>query len=178
VAAHDPCVTGDFVQLMTEYQGRLYGYILTLSGDPDVANDVLQEANIVLWKAWKQFEPGSNFKAWAFRIAHFQFMAYRQKKIRDKVLYSDDLLSTLAYEAREVDESYEQRAAALERCLARMPARSREAIQLRYADETRVSDMAEKLQRNENAVHQILFRARKWLIECVQRDANTEMLNG
>lgn len=173
MAVYGSGVTDDFVELMTQYQGRLYGYILSLAGDPDAANDVLQEANIVLWKQWNQFEPGTNFKAWAFRIAHFQFMAYRQKKLRDKVLYSDDLLAMLACEAKEVDESYEQRAAVLESCLARMSARSREAIQLRYADEARVSDMAKTLHRNENAVYQILFRARQWLIECVQKNTQT-----
>ena len=94
------------------------------------------------------FKPGSNFKAWAFRIAHFQFMAYRQQQLRDKTLFSDDLLATLASEARDVDERHEERAAALERCLERMPARSREAIRLRYADELKVSDMAEKLHRS------------------------------
>src|SRR5215470_3243109 len=127
MAGESTGANSDFVELMTQYQGRLYGYVLSLSGDPDAANDVLQEANIVLWKQWNQFKPGSNFKAWAFRIAHFQFMAYRQKKIRDKVLFSDDLLSMLACEAKEVDECYEERAAVLEKCLARMPARSREA---------------------------------------------------
>ncbi len=174
MAVYDPGVTRDFVELMTQYQGRLYGYILSLSGDPDAANDVLQEANIVLWKQWNQFKPGSNFKAWAFRIAHFQYMAHRQKKIRDKVLYSDELLSMLACEAKEVDETHEQRATALEKCLAQMPARSREAIRLRYSDEAKVCDMAQKLNRNENTIYQILFRARKWLIDCVQRDVNPE----
>jgi len=170
----EPGATRDFVDLMTQHQGRLYGYVLTLSADPDAANDVLQEANIVLWKQWRQFKPGSNFKAWAFRIAHFQFMAYRQKQLRDKTLFSDDLLSTLATEAKEVDERHEERAAALERCLERMPPRSREAIRLRYADELTVVDIAHKLQRNANAVYQILFRARQWLNQCVQKDALTE----
>ncbi len=174
MATQDSTVTRDFVELMTQYQGRLYGYLLMLSGDPDAANDVLQEANIVLWKHWDQFEPGSNFKAWSFRIAHFQFMAYRQRMIRDKVLYSDDLLSQLAWEAKEVDESHEQRAAALEKCLALMPSRSREAIRLRYSDEVKVCDMAHQLGCNANSVYQILFRARKWLIECVQKDVKTE----
>ena len=86
----------DFVELMTEFQGRLFGYIMTLTGDPDAANDILQEANVVLWKQSQQFELGTNFKAWAFRIAHFQFMAYRQRRLREKVLYSDDLLATLS----------------------------------------------------------------------------------
>jgi RNA polymerase sigma-70 factor, ECF subfamily len=161
---------------MTQYQGRLYGYILSLSADPNVANDVLQEANVVLWKQWRQFEPGSNFKAWAFRIAHFQYMAFRQKRLRDKTLFSDELLATIASEAKEVDERHEERAAALERCLERMPSRSREAIRLRYADDLNVSDIAQKLNRNANAVYQILFRARQWLIACVNKDVVTESL--
>jgi RNA polymerase sigma-70 factor (ECF subfamily) len=174
MTAYEPGATRDFVDLMTQHQGRLYGYVLTLSADPDAANDVLQEANIVLWKQWRQFQPGSNFTAWAFRIAHFQFMAYRQRQLRDKTLFSDDLLATLASEARDVDERHAERAAALERCLERMPARSREAIRLRYADELKVTDMVEILHRNANAVYQILFRARQWLIECVQKDGLTD----
>jgi RNA polymerase sigma-70 factor (ECF subfamily) len=172
--AYEPGATRDFVDLMTQHQGRLYGYLLSLSADPDAANDILQEANIVLWKQWQQFQPGSNFTAWAFRVAHFQFMAYRQRQLRDKTLFSDELLATLASEAREIDEWHEERSAALEKCLERMPDRSREAIRMRYADELKVSDMAEILQRSANAVSQILFRARQWLIECVQKDCVTD----
>jgi RNA polymerase sigma-70 factor (ECF subfamily) len=175
MAANETGATRDFVDLMTQHQGRLYGYVLSLSGDPDAANDVLQEANVVLWKQSSQFELGSNFKAWAFRIAHFQFMAYRQKLLRDKVLFSDDLLSLLASEAKEIDESHEQRAAALQKCLELMPARSREAIRLRYADEMNVGQMADRLHRSANAIYQILYRARQWLIECVQKDIPVEI---
>jgi RNA polymerase sigma-70 factor, ECF subfamily len=174
MAVYEPGPTSDFVELMTLHQGRLYGYVLTLLGDPNVANDVLQEANVVLWKQWRQFQPGSNFTAWAFRIAHFQFMAYRQRQLRDKTLFSNDLLATLASEVRDIDERYEARAAALEKCLERMPARSREAIRLRYVDELKVSEMVEALHRSANAVYQILFRARQWLIECVQNDGHTD----
>src|SRR3954462_5218208 len=144
MTADNSDATHDFVELMTQHQGRLYGYLLSLSGDPDAANDVLQEANIVLWKQSGQFEPGSNFTAWAFRIAHFQFMAYRQKRLRDKVLFSDELLSVLATEAKEIDETHELRAIALQKCLELMPARSREAIRLRYADELKVGEMVNK----------------------------------
>lgn len=172
--AREPGATSDFVELMTQHQGRLYGYLLSLSADPDAANDILQEANIVLWKQWRQFQTGSNFTAWAFRIAHFQFMAYRQRQLRDKTLFNDDLLATLAGEAREVDQWHDERSAALEKCLERMPDRSREAIRLRYADELKIADMAEVLERSANAVYQILFRARQWLIECVQKDGLTD----
>ena len=52
-----------FVRLMTAHQGRLFGYILSLLGDIDQANDVLQEANMVLWRNAAEFQPGSNFRA-------------------------------------------------------------------------------------------------------------------
>ncbi len=48
-----------FVQLMTEHQGRLFAYILSLLGDPDQANDVRQEANLVLWRSAGEFFSGN-----------------------------------------------------------------------------------------------------------------------
>jgi RNA polymerase sigma-70 factor (ECF subfamily) len=101
-------------------------------------------------------------------------MAYRQKRLRDKVLFSDALLASLASEAIAVDDKHEERAAALEKCLELLPTRSRTAIRLRYTDELNVGEMARQLGRNVNAVYQLLFRARQTLIECVQKSASTE----
>jgi RNA polymerase sigma-70 factor, ECF subfamily len=165
----------ELVTLMTEYQGRLYVYILSLIGDANAANDVLQETNVVLWKESRQFEPGTNFKAWAFRIAHFQCMAHRQRRLRDRIIFSDEVVAALAVEAKELDDTYEERASALGRCLEKIHARSREALRLRYAEELAVKDMAEKMNRTSNAISQLLFRARHWLIECVKRGDQAEV---
>jgi RNA polymerase sigma-70 factor, ECF subfamily len=164
----------DLVALMTQFQGRLYAYILSLVCDVNAANDVLQETNIVLWKESRQFVPGTNFKAWSFRIAHFQCMAFRQRQLRDKVIFSDEVVAALATESKELDDRFEERAAALERCLAQIQPRAREALQLRYVDDLPVNDMARKMQRTPNAVSQLLFRARQWLIECVKGEAGAE----
>jgi RNA polymerase sigma-70 factor (ECF subfamily) len=165
----------DLVDLMTQYQGRLYAYILTLLGNADAANDVLQETNVVLWKESRQFVPGTNFKAWSFRVAHFQCMAYRQRQIRNKVVFNDDVVASLAIESKEIDDRYEERACALERCLAQIQPRSREALRLRYAEGLAVNDMAKQMNRTPNAISQLLFRARQWLIECVKKDVGTEV---
>ena len=102
-----------FVELMTHYQGHLYGYALSLTADPGAANDLLQDTNVVLWQNWREFEPGTNFKAWSFRIAHFQFMALRQRRLRDRLCFSEGLVAAIAVEAKELDETYEQRVASL-----------------------------------------------------------------
>ena len=116
----------EFVRLMTEHQGRLFAYILSLLGDPDAANDVLQETNVVLWRDNKEFRLGTNFKAWAFRVAHFQVMAWRQRQIRDRLVFEDDLLEAVAFAARDMDETFDARQKLLQGCLEKLAPNHRE----------------------------------------------------
>lgn len=99
----------EFLQLITEFQGRLFGFVLAMLGDVDQANEVLQETNLVLWRKSDEFEPGSDFKAWSFRIAHFQVMAFRQRQIRDRLVFSDEVIEQFSRDAAAQDEAYEQR---------------------------------------------------------------------
>ncbi|HEX6963940.1 MAG TPA: sigma factor-like helix-turn-helix DNA-binding protein, partial [Lacipirellula sp.] len=59
--------------------------------------------------------------------------------------------------------------------LEQIHSRSREAIRLRYAEELAVKDVAEHMNRTSNAVSQLLFRARQWLIECVKREGHVQV---
>ena len=161
----------DFLRLMTEFQGRLFGYIFSLLGDPDRANDVLQETNVVLWRDSKEFVPGSNFKAWAFRVAHFQVMAFRQKQIRDKLVFEDDLLEAVAFGAREADESFDGRRERLTGCLEKLSAPVREMLRRRYAEGQSLQEIAQERGMTSNAVTQALFRIRQTLVQCVARYA-------
>ncbi|MCA9259755.1 MAG: RNA polymerase subunit sigma, partial [Planctomycetales bacterium] len=93
-----------FAELMTQHQASLYAYLLSLTANSDIANDVLQETNVVLWREWRQYEPGTRFGAWARRIAHFQFMTFRQKQLRDRVFFDDDVVASLAVAGKQVDD--------------------------------------------------------------------------
>jgi RNA polymerase sigma-70 factor (ECF subfamily) len=161
----------EFVRLMTEHQGRLFAYILSLLGDPDAANDVLQEANIVLWRDSREFRPGTNFKAWAFRIAHFQVMAWRQRQIRDRLVFEDDMLEVLAFAARDADNAFDARQQLLTGCLEKLTPVHREMIRKRYAEGTPLQSIADERGMTANAVMQALFRIRQSLMHCVARFA-------
>lgn len=49
------------MQLLTSHQQTLYAYIRTLLPEADVASDVLQETNLMLWQRAGEFSPGSDF---------------------------------------------------------------------------------------------------------------------
>ena len=160
----------EFVELISSFQGRLYGFILSMMGDPDQANDVLQETNIVLWKKSGEFSFGTSFKSWSFRVASFQVMAYRQKKLRDRLVFDDSLFSSIIAESQEIDELFTAKQKALDSCIQKLNDRHRELIDLRYCQGTSVKRIAEELNQKANAITQTLFRARKNLIDCVKRN--------
>jgi len=66
----------EFVQLLTAHQRSLYLYIITLLPNPADVDDVLQSTNMVLWSKADEFVPGTDFGAWARRVAHFEVLAF------------------------------------------------------------------------------------------------------
>lgn len=157
----------ELVPLITEFQGRLYGFLLSILGNPDQANEVLQETNLIMWKKSEEFQIGTNFKAWSFRIASLQAMAYRQKQMRDKHVFDEDLFVDMVQEATKLDCDHE--IDALQECMATLPPKQNEMIQLRYLDRMSIKDVAKKLEKKENAIMQTLYRIRNQLSECIDR---------
>src|SRR5215212_3872657 len=94
----------EFVQLLTGEQSRLFGYIVTLLGDVNDASNVLQQANMVLWRKANEFKLGTNFHVWAKKTAYYQTLAYLRDRKRDKLVFDDELLEQLASRPDEVDE--------------------------------------------------------------------------
>ncbi|MCU0779534.1 MAG: hypothetical protein MUF04_00370 [Akkermansiaceae bacterium] len=99
----------EFVRLLTEHQWAIRGFIPSLMpGSPDIG-DVLQETNLVMWKKRSQFAPGSNFMAWASRIARYEVLHHRDRMRKHHSLpFSDELIHVLA-ERGESAPSQERR---------------------------------------------------------------------
>lgn len=165
----------EFVDLMAEYQGRLYGYILSLTGNPNSSNDILQETNMVLWRKSSEFERGTNFKAWSFRIANFQVMAFQQKKYRDRHVYDESLFEDMTKEAEEIDEFYNARLKALEICLETLNDEDREILDLRYGQNKQVKELAVIMNKKANSLTQIILRLRKKLMACIKQRTSQEL---
>ena len=64
----------EFVRRLTSCQPRLYAYIMTLVLDSHQADDVLQQANLVIWEKLDEFLGCENFDALACRVAYYQLI--------------------------------------------------------------------------------------------------------
>jgi RNA polymerase sigma-70 factor (ECF subfamily) len=169
-----PMATAEFIKLLTANQSRVYAYILSLVFDPDQADDVLQQTNTILWEKATEFEMGTNYIAWSFRIAYFQVLAHRKKMQRDRLIFDDDLLLDIARVADQGDETFETRQRLMRVCLERLNERQRDIVRRRYSVGANVEKISTDVGRSITAVKQILFRARRNLINCVNVNMATE----
>ena len=158
-----------FVRNLTNCQPALYAFILSLLPNRDDANDVLQDANLVMWRRSAEFTEGTNFLAWAYKIARFKVLSHHRDHHRSRHIFDDTLLTQLADEAQRRVGDLEGVAALLDDCMDELPSPQRELVRERYAPGSSVREMAERLGQSASAISVTLSRIRHTLMECVHR---------
>jgi len=79
-----PAPTGphaEFAASCLPHQPELFGVAMRICRNPDTAKDLVQETLLRAMVAWSSFEPGSNLRAWLFRILTNAFInGYRKRR--------------------------------------------------------------------------------------------------
>jgi RNA polymerase sigma-70 factor, ECF subfamily len=161
-----------FMALYSGHQRRLYLYTMTLLPASVDAEDVLQEANLVLWRKFDQYQPQTNFFAWACQIIRYEVLKYREKRARAAQLLDPDVFERLAEVAisqvEHVDESHRR---ALVDCMEQLSDGDRDLMHRRYREAMEVRMIAAAMNRSANAVSKSLGRIRRLLLECINNDS-------
>lgn len=160
----------EYLSLLNAHRGAVYGYILSIHPDRMAAQDILQETFIVLWKKRGDFLLGTNFKAWAFRFAHFQVLAHlRRVKHKSWLVFEEGLVDIIAQEAEDTSDEFEQRRIALKRCLKRLREEDLWLIRAFYEWRLPLAEIGTKINRTPAALKQAMFRIRLTLRTCIER---------
>jgi RNA polymerase sigma-70 factor (ECF subfamily) len=120
-----------FARLFSGHARRIYGFAMTLVFNHHDAEEVFQNTSVVLWNKFGEFTPGSNFFAWASRIAYFEVLSLMKQRRRSRT-FSDEALELLANEATALSDQSTDRYEALEECLGHLTAPDRALLQERY----------------------------------------------
>ena len=81
----------EFVRLFTTVQRPLYMTILPMVHSPADAEEVLQEANVVILSKWAQFHAGTNFLAWASANTNQEIIQFNKNIFKNFNLIDDYL---------------------------------------------------------------------------------------
>ena len=165
----DPNSPVESIKQISLHQATLLAYILTLHPNRSEAQDILQETNVVLWQKIGVFREGTNFKAWAFRIAYLQTLAHFKRIQRGNWLgFTPELIETLADEAEPHLADFEQRHHALRYCIEKLREKDREIVSAHYETELPLAAVSAKLGHSVGALKQVLFRVRRTLRTCIE----------
>jgi RNA polymerase sigma-70 factor, ECF subfamily len=162
-----------YMQQVIAWQPRLYAFVLSLTGNPNEADDVLQNANMALLQKEGAFRPGADFSAWAMQIAFYEVQRQRDRLGRERRRFDDALLDRLAAKWEPFESEPGVELQLLRRCMSLLSEHEREMLVLRYDGDT-VRAIAERCGRPAGSISQTLYRIRMKLAECIKRALRAE----
>lgn len=145
----------------------LYGFALRLTRNPDDASDLVQESYLRALRGFAGFTPGTNARAWLFRILYSVFANDHRHRRRRPAVAMEDLepqferLALDSWRARG-RTSFEDRAA-LEDAIARLDEDFRAAVLLVDVEGLTYDEAAAALGCPVGTVRSRLSRARRAL---------------
>jgi RNA polymerase sigma-70 factor (ECF subfamily) len=136
-------------RLIEQYQQRLYRYLLFLTGNPSLAEDLFQETWIRVLERGSQYNGKSKFESWLFAIArNLVIDASRRKKIssledlgdpESNALYDPPDQRTSSVLQMLVTRESEQ---SVQLSLLKIPPYYREVLLLRFSEELGLEEIA------------------------------------
>lgn len=153
-------------QLFVRHQSAVRAFAIALTGDFAAADDVVQETFLTVTAKAADFEPDTNFVAWACAIARLKVLEHRRAAKRFSPAVVESLAASIPVAEIGPDLGQERLPLLLE-CLKHLPPRARELIRLRYFLERGPSEIATALGRSVGGVNTALLKARDALRDCM-----------
>ena len=164
----------EFLQLLAAHDRALSLYVYGLVPHQADADDILQETKMVMWRCFSQFKIGTNFIAWARKIAFHQILSYRRKKKKAHLPLSDEMLDHVGEKIAELTDHQHLRKSALQSCLNNLKEDHRKMMLMRYDEEMEVEEIASAINSTPGAVYRALSRLRMSLLDCISNRLKSE----
>lgn len=164
----------DLDAFVRQHQVGTWRYLRYLGADAALAEELTQDALVRALEAGQANADARTAARWLRTTARHLWIDDRRRRLRHdrSRIRIDDLDAELvdsAWEATLRDDDGAGFREALGHCMAALPARSRQALELRYRDDAGRAGMARALDLSEAGVKQLLRRLRAGLRECIER---------
>ncbi len=164
--AKDRLTSATFEELAMPLFDQLYNFAHWLTQDRSEAEDLVQETYVKALRGFSSFQPGTNFRAWIYRILRNTFLTSRTGLKANLPLELDDSAGPSAGldtpETLLIERAQQQ---VLQDTLAELPVNFREILLLCEVEEMSYQEIAETLGVPIGTVMSRLSRARRVLRE-------------
>jgi len=154
--------------LFARHQVRVYRFVLRLVGNAALAEDLISEVFLDVWRHAGRFEGRSSVSTWLLAIGRFKALSAMRKKPDEEL--DEEAAGALEDTSDTPEAALEKKdkGAALRKCLEKLSPDHREVIDLVYYHEKSVEEAAEIIGIPEATVKTRMFYARKKLSELLK----------
>lgn len=161
------------IKRFLQYQGDFMSYLMAITRDFDAAEEIFQNAAIVVMERSTDDEPIRDFRAWSKEIVRRQALRHLRQEAKSQWVRSlEPVLMeqiTRAFLQDPTSESQaKQESLALRQCIQQATNENRQMLSLRYEKRASFGEIAKQMGRTDAAVQRSLSRLRKKLHECVR----------
>ena len=158
------------------YEKRVYQYVFTLVSDPTLAEDIVGETMMAVWRGAGTFSGISRVSTWIFGIArHKSLDALRRTGRRQREVDLDGAGHLPTQEDNPFDDVYRRQMESLvQRALARLSREHQEVLRLVFYEELPYEEIAILLSIPTNTVKTRVFYAKQHLKQQLERLAQKE----
>ena len=154
--------------LFVRHRVALYRWLLRLVGDEALAEDLLSDVFLDVWRHAAKFEVRSSVSTWLLAIARHKAMSALRRRTNDPL--DDEIMAEIPDNAdsAEVILQKQDDIAVLRQCLTQLSPAHREIIDLVYYHEKSIAEVAEIIGAPQNTVKTRMFYARKRVTELLE----------
>lgn len=160
-----------FAALVQRYSGAVFNQAYRMLDDAHEAEDAVQEVFLRAYRRIDSYDPARRFVTWLLSIGS-NFCIDRLRRRRGAWLTLDDVAFwlTSGEPGPEARALHDERRAAVQRALQRLPETYRGVTVLRYWHDLSYLEIAEALSLTEATVKTRLHRARKLIAAALEAD--------
>ena len=159
----------EVTERIVENRIAIHGFILAIVHDPHVAEDIFQEVCLVICRQWRTYDSSRPFRSWALGIAYRKSMQHFERARRRKTALLDPELAEAIIGHPEWDEEMPEEKDALRECMKKLTSKVRTILRMKYAENMKLRDIGKKIGWNAKSLSVALARARRALMECIDR---------
>ena len=154
--------------LYARYHVRVFRFVVRLVRDDAVAEDLISEVFLDVWRQAGRFEGRSAVSTWMLAIARFKALSALRRRPDEEL--DEETASAIEDPTDDPGTMLEKKdkGAMIRKCLVGLSADHREIIDLVYYHEKSVEEVAQIVGIPENTVKTRMFYARKRLAELLK----------
>ena len=151
--------------LYARHNVRVYRFILRLTGNASLSEDLLSEVFLYVWRQADAFEAKSKVSTWLLAIARYKAISALRRRPDEQL---DDVTAAAVEDPADGPETAlhgQQRSELVRKCLMKLSPAHRQVIDLVYYHEKSIDEVAQIAGIPANTVKSRMFYAREHMAE-------------